>query len=113
MAPHEVDTLLEALHPVRLPPEAAGGLPAEALAALGIGLLLAAALAPVLRGLTARPRKIAAPETGTEEDRIALLHALKRERPAQFAALRPTLYAPGGLPSAERLRAMLRGKPRP
>lgn len=109
MDARELEAALAALHPVRLPADADGGLFAEMIAAFGIGLLLAAALMPLARWLGSPRRGAAAPPTEAPADPIGLLHALKRDRPARFDALRPDLYRPGGTPSADRIAAMLRG----
>lgn len=109
MDARDLEAAVAALQPMRLPAEAAGGLTAEVLAAFGIGLLLAAALLPLLRWLGAPRRRPAAPPVVATSDPVALLQALKRERPERFEALRAGLYRPGGMPSADRLEALLRG----
>ncbi len=107
------DAMLAGLRDIRLPPEAAGGLVAEGLAALALGLLLALAIGSVLR-LLSRARQLdagvpdplariaALPE---EDQRLALMALLKTRAPERFAELSATLYRPGGLPGLEVLRA--------
>lgn len=109
MEARDLEAAVAALHPLRLPTDADGGLLAEMLAAFGIGLLLAALVLPLARWLGAPGRRAAAPPPEAPADPIGLLQALKRARPARFEALRPDLYRPGGVPSAERIAAMLRG----
>ena len=115
------EALLAGLHDVRLPVEAAGGAPAEILAALGLGLLLALCLAPAIRALT-RPRQAPAADDlaarlaaldalPAERRRDALLRLVAEHRPQTLRAIEPAIYRPDGLPSAEALEAELRRGP--
>ena len=107
------DTLLAALGDIRLPAEAPGGWAAEALAAAGLGLLIAALIGVALHAVTVRARPArgsppAIPDAlGDEARSLALLQRLKRERPDRFAPLAERLYRPGGLPDADALEREL------
>lgn len=112
------DAMLAGLHDIRLPGEAPGGLAAELLAAAGLGILAALAVAALLllvtRARAAMPERQPAPAEAREIDagseaalRRALLRRLRRERPDRYAALARDLYRPGGLPAPDALEAML------
>ncbi len=113
------EAMLNGLHDIRLPAEAAGGLAAELLATIGLALAIALLIGIALRTVT-RPRQ-ARPEPGaadrlaalqglpTDERQIALLHLLKAERPDAFRHLSGRLYAPGGMPDADTLETEVRG----
>lgn len=101
------------LHDIRLPASAPGGVAAELLAAAGVGLLLALAVAALLMlvtrvrraSVTTRPAQEAV--AGGNAAERALLIRLKRERPERFAEISGALYRPGGLPDARTLETML------
>ena len=105
--------MLAGLRDIRLPPDAAGGIVADLLAATGLGLLLAVLLGWGLSRLRLAPRR---PGPGTaravaltpDQRRLALLHDLKARRPEVFARYAPTLYRAGGLPESEELERALR-----
>ncbi len=106
------EAMLTGLRDIRLPADAPGGLLAEALAALALGLLLAVMLGCLLRLVTQmRPRLQTANalddlDTLPEEDqRLALLKRLKAGAPERYASLTQALYQPGGLPDISTLRA--------
>ncbi|MEY8828468.1 hypothetical protein AB9K34_08615 [Sedimentitalea sp. XS_ASV28] len=112
------EAMLNGLHDIRLPAEAAGGLAAELLATIGLALAIALLIGIALRAMS-RPRQ-ARPEPGAaerlaalrdlppSERQIALLHLLKAERPDAFRHLSDRLYAPGGLPDVETLETEVR-----
>ncbi len=104
--------MLRGLQDIRLPGEAAGGVLAEGLAALGLGLLLALALSVILRPLMDRKPKA---HVETLDDRIEAALALP-EGDRQLALLRllaqhdavdPAIYALDGLPDTDALLARL------
>lgn len=107
----------DGLQDIRLPPDAPGGMAAELLVAVALGLLLAVLLGQALRLVTvvrpaARPprlgQRIAALAPLPDEDRrLALLHLLKETDPAALARLSAALYRPGGLPPAAEIEAEL------
>ncbi|MFD1343091.1 hypothetical protein [Litorisediminicola beolgyonensis] len=107
------EALLQGLADIRLPSEAAGGLVAELLAALGLGIALALCLGLLLRLMTTRRsrRPTQATDAALPEDdearALALLRRLKARDPARAAALAPDLYRPGGLPAVARLEEAL------
>lgn len=111
-------TLLAGLADIRLPPTAASAVVAEALAALGLGLLLALCLAPVLRRLTAPRPPPVAPELERRlarldgEDRTArhagLVRLAAEMHPEILRARAPGIYRPDGLPDADVLERELR-----
>ena len=108
------DGLLAGLQDIRLPVDAPGGALAEILAAVGLGLLLAALCALALSLVTRRgpiiPAGASLDVDNVGQDRTsALLRELKARRPDRFAALAPRLYAPGGLPTVEELERELAG----
>ncbi|ETX28668.1 hypothetical protein [Roseivivax isoporae] len=113
------EAMLAGLRDIRLPASAAGGAPAEMLAALAVGLALAllAGLAlravtarrPVARGTGLRQAVAEAAALPDETRRLALLHLLRDHAPGRHAELRAALYRPGGLPDAATLeRELLR-----
>lgn len=103
------EAVLAGLQDIRLPPDAAGGLAAELLAAIGFGLIVAAVLGLFIPLITRsrRPewtRTAGARAQLTEDARqLELLRLLKRKRPETFAALAARIYAPNGLPDIETL----------
>ena len=104
--------VLAGLQDIRLPADAPGGWPAEVLAAVGLGLILAAAVALLLHAATVRVRASGPSRTPVPEGeagQLALLRRLKAERPERFRALAADLYRPGGVPDAEILRRELGG----
>ncbi len=102
------EAMLAALHGLRLPAEAAGGAPAETLAGLGLGLLLAALIGRTIRaGLIRRPREDLPEGLDDEARRLLLLRRLKAEAPERYAALAGGLYRPGGLPGEAAIRAAM------
>ena len=98
--------MLTSLRDIRLPVEAAGGMVADVAAALGLAGLAALIVAGLLRLLAQRrPRttqtslqdRLAALEALPEDARrVALLHLLRAQDPARYAAIKGTLYQPGG-----------------
>ena len=115
MAGPEPDPLA-GLHGFRLPPDVPLQGLADAAAALGVGLALAALLAPLVLRLTARRPKAPSVETRiaalkTEPDAIrvpALLSLLQSRAPEAADRFRADLYRPGGLPGAEAVEQALR-----
>lgn len=104
------------LHDIRLPVDAAGGLTADVLAAIGLGLLAAYLLsflipllstsrhAPV-KSLRERVAELAdLPENSRT---LALLHLLKEIAPERAAKLAEGIYAQGGMPSVDMLEAAI------
>ena len=96
--------VLAGLQDIRLPAEAAGGALAEALAAFGLGLLLASGIAMLTGLVTARRRtaprpRASAPPRSEEALQLALLAELKTTHPDCYARLADRLYRPGGMPS--------------
>ena len=98
--------MLTSLRDIRLPVEAAGGMAADIAAALGLAGLAALIVAGLLRLLAQRrPRttqtslqdRLAALEALPEDARrVAMLHLLRAQDPARYAAIKGTLYQPGG-----------------
>lgn len=111
----EPDPLI-GLHGLRLPPDAPYQALADLAAALGIGLLLAVLLSPLLSRLTLRrPRsptledQIAALAQLPDDRRIpALLHLLQTRAPEAARRYGDGIYRAGGLPAAEEVEAALR-----
>lgn len=113
------EAVLTGLQDIRLPAEAAGGLVAEVLAVVGLGLGLALLLGLAVR-IVSRPRvsrtrvpslasRLAALSDLPEAERsVALLHLLKEVRPARYQALSEGIYRIGGVPDASALEAELR-----
>ncbi len=107
---------LVGLHDLRLPPDAPFQAVADLAAALGVGLLLAWLLSPLLSRLTlrrARPvsleDQIAALATLPDDRRIpALLHLLAKRAPEAARRFGDGIYCPGGLPPAAEVEAALR-----
>ncbi|KMK65188.1 hypothetical protein [Puniceibacterium sp. IMCC21224] len=105
------------LRDIRLPMEAAGGLAADLLAALAIGLLCAVFLGLLARFVTlSRPkasrtslkREVTSLEVLPDDaQRIALLHLLKARAPERYRALVGEIYRPGGMPELVALRAQV------
>ncbi|MDW4498647.1 hypothetical protein R5H30_11690 [Sulfitobacter sp. D35] len=111
------ETMLASLHDIRLPPTASGGLLADLLVAVALGLLAAFAVALVLpwlsrprtpTGATSLAERAAELRDLPETDRaLALLH-LGREAGLDLTeARRDRLYAPGVFPEARALQARL------
>lgn len=98
--------MLTSLRDIRLPVDAAGGLPADVAVTVGLAALAALIIAGTLRVLSqrkkpARPVSLQTRLTGLSqmpdgERRIALLHLLRAHAPDRYAALRGDLYVPGG-----------------
>ena len=111
----EPDPLI-GLHGLRLPPDVPFQALADLCAALGIGLLLAWLLSPLLGRLTlrrARPPslddQIAALSDLPDDRRIpALLHLLRTRAPEAARRYGDGIYRPGGLPPAAEVEAALR-----
>lgn len=112
------EAVLAGLQDIRLPAEAPGGLLAELLAALGLGLLLAFLLGAALRLFSVawqtgqKPPSLdqklrAAAALPEDQRRLALMHLLKAKRPEIFAELAQELYREGGLPESNVLEAEL------
>lgn len=103
------EALLNSLHDIRLPAEAAGGTVAEIAAAVGMAALLAGLALALLRVFGLQRARKAEPDLADQlaglgalpEDarRVALLHLLKRHDPPGFSRLAEgeRLYRPGGL----------------
>ncbi|MBB96588.1 MAG: hypothetical protein CML68_18570 [Rhodobacteraceae bacterium] len=115
MASAEPDPLA-GLFGLRLPPDVPGQALADGAAALGVGLALAALLAPLVLRLTRpRPRapdldtQLAALSSQPEPIRVpALLSLLAERAPDAAARFQPDLYRPGGLPTADQVEQALR-----
>ena len=99
------ETMLSALHDIRLPADAAGGLMAEIFAAIAVGACLALVAGGVLRFLTTRrpsrneglrEQYAAAIQLPDPERKVALLHLLTTHAPDKFAQFRDTLYRAEG-----------------
>ncbi|MCY0096495.1 hypothetical protein [Hoeflea ulvae] len=112
------ETMLVGLQDIRLPAEAPGGLAAELIAVIGLGLVLALAVSVLLKLVTRPPPKpaaelaladrIAALAALPEEDRaLALLSLIRATAPDALPGLRASLYRRGGFPEAARLEAVL------
>ena len=99
--------LLEALPEARLPPDAAGGLAADLLLGLAIGLFLAAVIGAALRLARRLPVQCDPEPAGPEDRQLYLLHRLKATDPARFSKISADLYRPGGMPDEADLRASL------
>lgn len=112
------EAVLAGLQDIRLPVDAPGGILAELLVVIGLGLLLALVLGMALRTLS-RPRA-RTPGSATLADRmarlsdlpdterrLALLHLLKEVRPDAFKRLAAGLYRADGLPDAAMLEKAL------
>lgn len=115
VAPPDGDPLA-GLYGLRLPPDVPFQGLADLAAALGVGLALAALLAPLVLRLT-RPRPvapdldsaIAALADQPDDIRIpALLNLAARDAPRAAARFRADLYRPGGLPPAAEIERALR-----
>ena len=114
MAGPEPDPLA-GLHGFRLPPDVPLQALADSAAALGIGLALAALLAPLALRLTrrrARPpdlrARVLALRAQPDEIRVpALLTLLQSRAPEAAARYREGLYRPGGLPDPAELERAL------
>lgn len=111
------DDVLKALQDIRLPADASGGVVAELLAAFGLGLLLAWCLTFFLSLATGqstglkpghtKPAELES-DAGSDEDRtVILLHELRRVAPGEAKRLARDIYAPGGTPDPETVRAAL------
>ncbi len=112
------DAMLASLHDIRLPSDAPGGLLAEALAAGGLGLLLASGVAALVVLLTRlNTAALAKTDTNSGESgavgddarRRRLLRQLKDAQPERFAKLAQDLYRKGGLPEIDALERMIDG----
>ena len=116
---NETDRLV-GLHDIRLPADAPYQLLTDLLAALGAGLLFALLMWPLLlwvtQGRTA-PRSDIEAEldrlAGVPEDmRIpALLQLLEAQQPGKAKRFGADLYAPGRLPDATDIEALIRKGP--
>ncbi|MEO3416453.1 hypothetical protein AAFO92_17520 [Roseovarius sp. CAU 1744] len=114
------EAVLAGLQDIRLPVDAPGGLLADFLLVIGLGLCLALCLGTVLRLFTSARQRARRPPTlaqqvdaskalPEEQRRIMLLHLLKTARPEAFATLSDRLYHPGGMPESTVLEAALTG----
>ena len=111
------DALLAGLHDIRLPEHAAGGVLAEVMVALALGLaaaLLVSLIAPlfaqrkVVAVAPALDERVAVLRDLPEEARaLALLHLLREVTPEVRQQERRALYTPGGMPEAAMLERML------
>lgn len=106
------------LQDIRLPAEAPGGLAAELLAVVGIGLVLALAVSVLLKVFMRPPRKPAADPPladriaafaplPDEERALALLLLIQAKAPEALPALRKALYTRQGFPEVATLEAVL------
>lgn len=110
--------LLSGLYGNRLPETAAGGIWADMLVAVGIGLLCAVAVSSLLPLITSERRQkptvtlrveIARLESLPDAARkIGLLHLLRERDPRSFHALRSRLYGRGKFPACAELEESLR-----
>lgn len=113
---NDADPLI-GLHDIRLPADAPYQLAADILAALGVGLVFALLLWPVLLWVT-RARTPRATSIDAELERLAkapestrvpaLLRLLEERQPGRSRAFGSDLYAPGKLPSARDLEQIIR-----
>lgn len=113
------DEMLTALRDIRLPDNADGGLLAECLVAVSLGLLLAFALSLVARLFTETRSDAKQPETvgdrltqlrnaPAQQRAVALLHLIRQNNPDAYNSLKGDLYSPdGNLPDMARLEAAL------
>lgn len=114
------EAMLAGLHDIRLPSHSAGGVLADLLAAVALGLFLAVVVALVLRFLLrSRPptkpvsmkdrlmRIGALPE---DAQRLALLHLLKQDHPQVYERIAARLYEPGGMPDLRDLEGEVSGR---
>ena len=111
MEPADLAVLLDGLQPMRWPALSLRERAGDLMAALALGLLLAALLLPVLRRM-ARTRPVAPPRPPRVDPVTEALARLKHADPAAFERLRPRLYRPGGMPDRTELEAMLARAPR-
>ena len=106
------EAMIAGLRDIRLPSDAAGGLLAEMLAALALGLILAVGLGLVLRLVSqARPRGTPPQPVDTlaeDAQALALLRRLKEVAPERYRVLAAQIYQPGGMPDLEQLRREVR-----
>lgn len=103
------DTLLNSLHPNRLPEQAAGGILAELLVCIGIGLILGAvvaALLPKRQSIACRLKALQGLDR--EERRLAMLYLLRDVNPLQIQKWRGRLYQKGDQPDADEVEGLLR-----
>lgn len=107
--------MLASLRDIHLPSSAPGGLLADLCVAVGSAAFAALALAAILRLLSVRKPRAAAPSLRSELDavwtlpetqkRVALLHVLREQAPDRYAEIRGALYEPGGGVDLETLEA--------
>ncbi len=112
------DRMLQALHDIRLPAEAAGGALGDMAATLAMAGILALLVGSAIRLMTrkriARQDRSLADvldelQAMPEADRrVALLHLLKARAPSRFEALRPSLYRRGSGSDVNQLEAEVR-----
>ncbi|WP_298936229.1 hypothetical protein [uncultured Ruegeria sp.] len=106
-------TMLASLRDIRLPPDAAGGVLAELALSAGVAGFAAFCVVAVLRLLSVqRSRDRSADSNEASPDmsewtqarrRIALLHQLRHQDAARYAALKGDLYRPDGGPNLHQL----------
>jgi hypothetical protein len=120
MAEHGIsaETMLAGLQDIRLPAQAPGGLAAELLAVVGLGLALALVVSVILK-LFMRPQReavtvppledrVAQLATLPDEERaLALLSLIQTTTPGALPGLRTSLYTRQGFPEVATLEAIL------
>lgn len=112
------DTMLAALHDIRLPSEAAGGAFGDMAAAIAMAGILALLVGSSIRLMTRKRIAQQAPSLADvleelqnlpdAERRVALLHLLKARAPDRFEALRSGLYRRGSGSDIHQLEAEVR-----
>ncbi len=112
------EALLQGLRDIHLPPEIAGGVIAQMLAALAMGLGLALIIGGILRVFSMRPKRvrpvtlndrvIATRDLPTDAQQVALLHLLKDTSPERYQALSQHIYEKGGIPAPDVIEQELR-----
>lgn len=100
---------------IRLPSDAAGGVWAELIVAIGAASLLAVGIAALVR-LLGQKRAVSHAPTMSDrlaeiaalpptDRRVALLHLLREVAPERYAELAPALYRPESAPDLDHLTA--------
>lgn len=111
------EAVLASLRDIHLPAGAAGGWGADLAATLALAIACGLLLGVVLRGLSQRAKTEQEPSLRRDmaglrdlpepEQRVALLHLLKRYMPERYTALKPALYRPNSGLSAQELHEEL------